>query len=127
MARQLKTNGIYGVTCVVTGEKAGTTPAVFDKRAARYGITPDELKSSYVGRTATKLIRAMIAKGKSANASDAIAAIRAKFGVTGDDVSTKVIDKIMEPVKAKAAAKKATEAFEKTKAAALKELLSDVK
>tara|TARA_R110000772_G_scaffold193496_1_gene304392 strand:- start:5991 stop:6407 length:417 start_codon:yes stop_codon:yes gene_type:complete len=120
MARELKTNGIYGITCTITGEAAGTTPAVFEKRAKMYGVTVETLKASYVGRTGAKLIKDLVTnQGKSP--SDAVELIREAFGVPSDslDIDDAILNKILESVQAKVDAKAAQAEFDAKKAAAI--------
>ncbi len=123
MARELKTNGIYKVKCTLTGEPAGTTPAVFEARATRYGIDTETLKDNYIGRTGAKLLTTLV-NDKSIEVNDAVKQIRESFGVTATSkVDETVIATVLNKVSAKAKKARETAAFETRKAAALAKLL----
>jgi hypothetical protein len=123
MAKKLKTNGIYGATCVVTGEPAGTTPAVFAKRAGSYGVTVQVLKENYIGRTGAKLLRTLVTE-KGQKPVDAIKAIRAQFEVKlTTPVADAIVNKIVSKVSAKAKKAAATADFKAKKDKALAALL----
>lgn len=122
MARTLKTNGIYNITCVLTGEPAGTTPAVFEARAKRYGVSIDQLKQSYIGRTGANQLKKLVTE-QDVEPSAAIATIRQAFGVDNSSpVNEQVIDKIVGQVSAKARKAAAAAEFAAKKAKALKAL-----
>lgn len=124
MARELKTNGIYKVKCTLTGEPAGTTPAVFQARAERYGIDTETLKDNYIGRTGAKLLTTMV-NDNGIDTVQAIKQIRTEFGVTSSSkVDETVIEKVLTKVSAKAKKARETAEFETRKAAALAKLLA---
>lgn len=119
MARQLKTNGIYNINCVLTDEPAGTTPAVFAERAGRYGVTIELLRGNYIGRTGAKLLKTLVNEN-GMSAGDAIVKIRESFKVTNDSpIADAIVNKIVGRVSAKTAKAKATAEFAARKAAAL--------
>lgn len=123
MPRELKTNGVYAIVCALTGEQAGTTPAVFAERAKRYDVAVDQLKDSYVGRTGAKLLQQLVNE-RGMTPADATAAIRESFGVkTTGALHENVVDKIVSKVTAKAKKAAVAEAFKARKAAAMAKLL----
>ena len=124
MSRELKTNGIYKITCVVTGETAGTTPKVFEDRASRYGVDIKSLKSNYVGRTAAKAIKHLVGV-KGMSPAKAVTEVRSAFGVKNDNAITPaVLNHVVAGLTAKKNAAKAAKAFEANKAKALEALMS---
>lgn len=125
MPRELKTNGIYNVKCVLTGEPAGTTPQVFAERAQRYGVDVKVLQDNYIGRTGAKLLSVLVNE-KGVKAPDAIKKIRQSFNITATNtVEQKIVDKIVNKVTANAKKVADGEAFKARKAAALATLLGE--
>lgn len=56
MAKQANPENRYTLTCKVTGETVKTNPKQFASLANRYGITNEELDSSYVSRAGRRVI-----------------------------------------------------------------------
>lgn len=56
MARPANPENRYSFTCKVTGETIKTNPKQFSALATRYGITNEELDSSYVSRAGRRVI-----------------------------------------------------------------------
>ncbi len=125
MPRALKTNGIYKVTCTLTGEPVGTTPQVFADRAKRNGVSVDVLKQGYIGRTGAKLLATLVNE-KGAKVPDAIKQIRASFDIKATTtIDQKIIDRVITKVTAKATKASQAAEFNKRKEAALAKLLGE--
>lgn len=125
MSRKLKTNGIYNITCALTGEPAGTTPQVFAKRAQRYGVTVEVLKDNYVGRTGAKLLTTLVNE-RNVPVADAIKQIRTQFEIKSTTpIVDAVINTVVNKVTAKARKAKQASLFEQKKTAALAKLLGE--
>jgi len=123
MPRALKTNGIYTITCTLTGEPAGTTPQVFAERAKRYGVDVKVLKDNYIGRTGAKLLTTLVNE-RGVSVKDAVKQIRTQFEIADTKpVEQKIVDQIVTKVSAKAKKAKDASQFESRKAAALAKLL----
>jgi len=56
MARPANPENRYSFTCKVTGETIKTNPKQFSALANRYGITNEELDSSYVSRAGRRVV-----------------------------------------------------------------------
>lgn len=81
----------YKLIDCLTGGTVGGTPDMVKKRAEARGVTPDELRASYIGREGTDALQHLV-NVKKMTVGDAIAQIRE---VTGCSVTTPVNEKVV--------------------------------